>query len=61
MILLADQRSSAGSLHGIVKLPVLQRLPILLWFVFQVIPLFQTAENQAVEDVLAGLLNELFK
>lgn len=51
----------ARSLHGIMKLPVLQRLPILLWFVFQVIPLFQTAQNQAVEDVLVGFLNELFK
>lgn len=44
-----------------MKLPVLQRLTLLLWFVFQVIPLFQAAENQAVEDVLVGLLNELLK
>lgn len=44
-----------------MKLAVLQRLPVLLRFVFQVIPLFQTAQNQAVEDVLVGLLNELLK
>lgn len=34
---------SCGSLHGVMKLPILQSLTLLLGFVFQVIPLFQTA------------------
>ena len=50
-----------GSLQGIVELPVLQGLPLLLWFVLQVVPLFQAAQHQAVEDVLVGLLDELLK
>lgn len=42
-------------------LPVLQGLPLLLRFVLQVIPLLQTAQGQAVEDVLVRLLDQLLK
>lgn len=42
-------------------LPVLQGLPLLLWFVLQVVPLFQATQQQAVEDVLAGLLDQMLK
>lgn len=49
------------SLHGIMGLPVLQRLPLLLWFVLQVVTLLQATQQQAVEDVLVGLLDQLLK
>lgn len=42
-------------------LPVLQGLPLLLRFVLQVVPLVQATQHQAVEDVLAGLLDQLLK
>lgn len=42
-------------------LPVLQGLPLLLRFVLQVIPLLQTAQDQAVEDVLVRLLDQLLE
>lgn len=42
-------------------LPVLHGLPLLLRFVLQVIPLFQTAQDQAVEDVLVWLLDQLLE
>lgn len=44
-----------------MELPVLQGLPLLLRFVLQVIPLFQAAQHQAVQDMLAGLLDQLLK
>lgn len=57
----AEGGQRRGSLHGIMGLPVLQGLPLLLRFVLQVVPLFQAAQHQAVEDVLAGLLDQLLK
>lgn len=50
-----------GSLHSIVRLPVLQRLPLLLRLVLHVVPLLQASQHQAVEDVPVGLLDELLE
>lgn len=58
---LGRSKVRAGALHSIVELPVLQGLPLLLRFVLQVIPLFQVAQHQTVEDVLVGLLEQLLK
>lgn len=44
-----------------MELPVLQGLPLLLRFVLQVIPFFQAAQHQAIQDMLAGLLDQLLK
>lgn len=44
-----------------MRLPILQGFPLLLRFVLQVVPLFQAAQHQAVEDVLVGLLDQLLK
>lgn len=49
------------SLHSIVGLPVLQGLPLILRLVLQVVPLLKAAQQQAVEDVLVGLLNQLLE
>lgn len=49
------------SLHGIVELPVLQGLPLILWFILQVIPFFQVAQHQAMKDMVVGLVDELLK
>ena len=49
------------SLHSVMGLAILQRLPLLLRFVLQVVSLLKVAEHQAVEDVLVGLLDQLLK
>ena len=51
--------SGLRSLHGVVGQAVLQRL--LLGFDLQVVPLLQAAQQQAEQDVLAGLLDQLLK
>ena len=55
------RRLARPSLHSVVRLAVLQRLPVLLGLVLQVVPLLQAAQHQTVEDVLAGLLDQMLE